>query len=100
MVYDPQAASTGSLATLILYKENVEVGQMDVEYSPTTWLTWDISDLYTIGNNNWSIACRTAKADITNYVTTVGSRDLSLAEEDSLMVNYTTAGRSNNEIAS
>ena len=100
MVYDPLAAANSSSATVILYKENVEVGQMDVMYSNNGYIKWDISTLYEIGDNNYSIACRSTKVDIYNYVTTEGSRDLGLEDEEALMLNYTTAGRSNNEVYS
>ncbi len=100
MVYDPQVATQGEPATIILYKENVEVSQMSVLYSDTTWASWDISTIYTVGENNYSIVCRMASADIQNFVTTVGSRDLGLVAEDSLMLNYTCAGRVNTEVSS
>ena len=100
MVYDPLAAINSAPANVILYKENVEIGQMDVPYSNNGFIKWDISTIYEVGDNNYSIACRSAKVDVYNYVTTEGSRDLGLEDEEALMMNFSTAGRSNNEVLS
>lgn len=100
MAYDPIAAQNSQPATVILYKENVEVGQMEVEYSGSGFVKWDISTLYEVGENNYAIACRTAMVNITNTVTTEGSRDLGLADEAAIMLNYSAAGRMNTEILS
>lgn len=100
MVYDPVAARNSADASVTLYKENVEVGKMDVAYSDVEFAKWDISTIYEVGENNYSIACRTSKVNISNEVTTVGSRDLGLEDEDALMLNFSTAGRSNSEVLS
>ena len=100
MVFDPVAVSNSMPANIILYKENVEVGQMDVSYSDTEYAKWDISTIYEVGENTYSIVCKSARANIENYVTTVGSRDLGLVDEEALMLNFSTAGRSNNEVSS
>ena len=102
MVYDPQQDQPGqqNIAHITLYKENVEVGQMDVPYSALDWAQWDISDIYTIGENNFSIACRGAKVDIQLNVTTKGARQLDIEAQSLLMRNYSASGRSNNEVQS
>ena len=66
----------------------------------TGWAEWDISNAYDVGSNVFSIVCRGAKKDIEIYVTNEGARDLSLKQPNSLLINYTSAGRSNLEIKS
>ena len=100
MVYDPINYTNGLPAEIHLYKENVEVSQINAKYSDDGWLIWDISNLYEVGANNFSISCRTVKIDIPIEVTTVGSRDLEIKPKDSLLVDITTAGRSSTEISS
>jgi hypothetical protein len=100
MVFDPVNHKNGLPAEIHLYKDNVEVSQINAKYADEGWLVWDISNIYEVGNNNFSIACRTTKVDITCYVTTVGSRDLGLVQDKALLLNITTAGRSSTEIRS
>jgi len=73
---------------------------MDVPYSALGWAQWDISDVYTVGENNFSIACRGTKVDINLNVTTDGARQLDLEAPSLLMRNYSASGRSNNEVES
>lgn len=100
MVFDPISYKRDLPAEVHFYKENAEISQSNVKYSDDGWLIWDISNDYTVGNNNFSIACRTTKVNIPIYVTTAGSRDLGLVSQDSLLLNMTTAGRSSSEIKS
>lgn len=100
MVFDPVNYRNGLPAEIHLYKDNVETSQINAKYTDEGWLVWDISNIYEVGNNNFSITCRTTKVDISCYVTTVGSRDLGLAQNDALLLNITTAGRSSTEIRS
>jgi hypothetical protein len=73
---------------------------LSLEYSTTNWLSWDISSIYEVGHNIFSIVCRGARKDIIVDVTEEGSRDLSLAKKDSLLENFTAAGRSSLEVKS
>ena len=100
MVYDPVAQATGVPANIYLYRGSVEIAQVEAEYNADNWLVWDISNVYEVGDNTLSIACRTSKVDISAFVTTEGSRDLGLVAQDTLLVNMTTAGRSSTEIKS
>ena len=100
MVYDPVSVRQGLSAPVYLQKNGVIVGELAVEYSTTNWLNWDISSLYEIGTNVFSIVCRGVKKNVTVEVTEVGSRDLSLAKNESLLENFTAAGRSSLEVKS
>ena len=100
MVFDPINYANGLPAEVHLYKESAEVSQINTNYSDDGWLIWDISNLYEIGDNNFSISCRTTKVDLSINVTTEGSRDLNLEDESALLVNLTAAGRSSDEISS
>ena len=111
MVYDPLVSVSSSTGIQIsLYKNGEEVNQISTTYDATTseWLSWDITELYdapsvatggTLATTNFSIAVRGVKADVSVVVTNVGSRDLSLQKESSLLANFSAAGRSNDEIA-
>lgn len=100
MVYDPQAINSGLASEVTLYKDGALIGEMEVDYSTTAWNEWDISSLYTVGNNVFSIICRGSRKDMDIFVTEEGSRDLSLAQSGSLLENFSSAGRSNSEIKS
>jgi hypothetical protein len=97
MVYDPQLQSGDEGTEVLLYKNGEEVGQVLVNYQ-TSWLIWDITSLYDVGDNIFSISCRGEKVDLAIFVTTEGSRDLSLVQAESLLANYSSTGRSNDEI--
>lgn len=101
MVYDPQADARDAAANITLYKDSEIIGEVQYQYKPESgWIDWDISSLYTVGNNVFSIVCRGIRKDILVYVTTEGSRDLSLSQKPSLLENFSAAGRSNTEILS
>ena len=73
---------------------------MSMTFTNLEWYVLDISAMYEVGTNTFSIACRSEKKDVTVEVTTEGSRDLGLTKEASLALSYTSAGRSNMEIKS
>ena len=100
MIYDPLVQDGDEGAEILLYKDGTEIGQIVANYSDHDWISWDITALYTVGTNVFSISCRGVKVDLTILVTNEGSRDLSLAESGSLLANYSTTGRSNDEILS
>lgn len=101
MVYDPQADARDAAASITLYKDGEIVSEVQYQYKPEDgWIEWDISSLYTVGNNTFSIVCRGIRKDINIFVTEEGSRDLSLALQETLLENFSAAGRSNTEITS
>ena len=100
MVYDPISIKQGLSAPVQLYKNGIIVSELSLEYSTTNWLSWDISSIYEVGQNIFSIICRGARKDVIVNVTEEGSRDLSLAKKDSLLENFTAAGRSSLEVKS
>ncbi len=101
MVYDPQVDARDAAAAITLYKDSEIVSEVQYQYKPELgWIEWDISSLYSVGNNTFSIVCRGIRKDINIYVTEEGSRDLSLVLSESLLENFSAAGRSNTEITS
>lgn len=97
-VYDPQSVSISSAAEVRLYKEGVEVSTVFPRYNADSgWLTWDLTELYEVGENHFSIACGVATKAITFRVTTEGSRDLGLTQLEALEFNLSSNGRSNEE---
>jgi len=74
------------------------LNEFNLSYSTDGWAEWDISAIYEVGANQFSIACRGVKKDFTVNVTTEGSRELGLVKESSLIMNYTSSGRSNLEL--
>ena len=98
MVLDPEAYKSGLPATIQLYKDGVMLNEFNLSYSTDGWAEWDISAIYEVGMNQFSIACRGVKKDFSIFVTTEGSRELGLVKESSLIMNYTSAGRSNLEL--
>ena len=104
MVFDPVNYSNGMPAEVHLLKDGTEVSQIDATYSDDDWLVWDISNLYTVTENQiitpniFSITCGGTKVNIIVNITTEGSRDLGLVADTNLILNMTTAGRSSNEI--
>mgnify|MGYP000379798937 FL=1 len=73
---------------------------MSMTFTNSEWYVLDISAMYEVGTNIFSITCRSEKKDVTVEVTTEGSRDLGLTNEASLALSYTSAGRSNMEVKS
>ena len=99
MVYDPLKGKTLP-AAVSLYRNGQLLSEVSVDYSVSEWAEWDISNAYEIGDNTFTIVCRGAKKDIEIFITSEGARDLSIAQAESLLINYTTAGRSNLEVKS
>jgi hypothetical protein len=101
MVYDPVKALTGSKTEVVLLDSlmNEEISTVYPQYSPssTTWLTWDLTENYHVGNNIFTISCGTESKDIIFDVTTEGSRDLGLINPEALKLNLSSIGRSNEE---
>ena len=98
MVLDPEAYKSGLPATIQLYKDGVMLNEFNLTYSTDGWAEWDISAIYEVGANMFTIACRGQKKDFIVHVTEEGSRALGLVKESSLIMNYTSAGRSNLEL--
>lgn len=101
MVYNPEDVGKRP-SSVILYKDGVQVSELEVEYSSSNWVYWDISSLYEEGANTFSIQCGTVSKSIQITVTTEGSRELGIVEENkgSLLMNFTAAGRSSSELQS
>ena len=99
MVYDPVQGTTLP-AEVSLYKDGQLISEVSLNYSISGWAEWDISNAYELGVNSFTIACRGTSKTVNIFVTNDGARDLSLFQPSSLLVNYTTAGRSNLEIKS
>ena len=99
MVYDPAAEMIGSPAEVNLYKDGTLINQLSVSYSNSGWATWDISALYTVGANSFTISCRSTSVTFDIFVTNVGARDLGLVNSEALLLNVSAAGRSNLEVA-
>lgn len=102
MVYDPAKALTGSKAEVNLLdsKINEEISTVYPQYSSssTSWLTWDLTEIYHVGENVFTIQCGTNSKDINFTVTTEGSRDLGLiTDSGDLKLNLSSTGRSNEE---
>ena len=104
MVFDPVNYANGMPAEVHLYKDGIEVSQIEGNYSEDNWLVWDISNLYTVNENqtitqnNFAIACGGTRVNIAINVTTEGSRSLGLIAPSNLILNMSSAGRSSNEI--
>lgn len=100
MVYDPKSVAISSKAEVQLYKEGVLISTVNPQYNATGgWLTWDLTELYAVGTNHFSIRCGITSRDITFEVTTEGSRDLGLVQTEALMLNLSATGRTNEESA-
>ena len=101
MVYDPAKALTGSKTEVNLLDTlmNEEVSTVYPQYSSSsnTWLTWDLTENYHVGNNIFTIQCGTASKDIVFDVTEEGSRNLGLVDSGTLKLNLSSTGRSNEE---
>ena len=99
-VYDPKSVNISAAAEIQLYREGVLLTTNNTQYNADgNWLTWDLTELYKVGTNHFSIRCGVTTQDITFNVTTEGSRDLGLAQTEALMMNLSATGRSNDESA-
>ena len=98
MVYDPLAGDLP--ANIHLYRNDAEVNQVEETYSKTNWHVWDISTVYELNKNTFSIVCRSEKVDIEINVTNEGARQLGLSNPAFLLANFSSSGRSSSEIES
>lgn len=100
-VYDPSSSGNGrdDYFSVNIYKGTTLIQEVSKKYVGGTWLTLDLTENYEVGNNSYTIACGTQTKDISFFVTTEGSRDLELVKKDSLLMNFSALGRSNNEIS-
>ena len=76
---------------------------MEVQYDGNNWIQWDVTNLYEANNtpegkaNLFTITCGSTTKRVTIHVTTEGSRDLGLVNENALILNLVATGRSNSE---
>ena len=106
-VYNPvtENNNTTTLVNLLQEREPIPNSPVSISYDQSKWLEWDISSLYRIKGtadteNNFSVSCGAVRRDFSFIVTSVGARDLGLVNENSLLINLSSAGRSNNEDSS
>ena len=76
MVYDPKAGATAT--TVNFYRNGVKVGENEITYSADNWYYWDVTALYQVGENRFTIASGISSKEVIINITTEGSRDLSL----------------------
>lgn len=101
MVYNPEDVGKRP-SQIILYRNGAQVSELEVEYSSSNWIYWDISAIYEEGPNTFSIQCGVASKTIQITVTKEGSRALDIIDENesSLVMNFSAAGRSSSELQS
>ena len=100
MVYSSVAAREGSAIEVSLYHGNDLLNTEEVVYSPTKWLSMDLTANYEVGNNTFTLQVGSASKEFSFYVTNEGARDLSLRHGDQLELNFDALGRSSKEIKS
>ena len=104
MIYNPNDVFNGRASTVRFYLNGLQISELDLEYDKNGWHYWDITDLYELGENLFTISCGTSSAEVQVTVTDVGARDLSIRySKDNpqvILLNLSAAGRSNNELAS
>ena len=100
MVYDPVQQQYGLSTEVHYYHNGVEIAAspVNVSYSTTGWLTWDVTSLYRVGENRFTIVNGVSSKEVVINITTEGSRDLGLVNESALLTNFTSSGRSSSEI--
>ena len=99
-VYDPTAVAANDYFTVYIQKSGVRIAEISRKYEAGQWLTLDLTESYEVGDNNYTIVCGTAQPKGINFnVTTVGSRDLGIAQSERLIMNLSSTGRSSDEIA-
>ena len=96
MVYNPTTEANGLKTTVNFKKNNVVVASQEIQYG-TSWLTFDATAFYDVGVNTFSVNCGVASKDVTFVITTEGARDLSLVNQDAIVMNFDSLGRSNSE---
>ena len=107
MVYDPEKEANSTKTKVYIQKDGVAlpVSPMEVSYNAASWINLDVTNIYEaasgIGKENvFSFTCGSTTETISIFVTTEGARDLGLANENSLILNLNSVGRSNNETSS
>ena len=100
-VYDPLASGNGrdDQFSVYIYKRGALYSEVSRKYTAGKWLTLDLTESYDVGDNDYTIVCGSSSKSINFNVTTKGSRDLGLVQEDSLIMNLSATGRSNDEIS-
>lgn len=105
MIYDPASQATNSSVLVRFLQNGAPLDlTMELTYNNNTWYEWDLTALYTVGENNFAIQLTSGsystQVQISFTVTTEGSRDLDLINKTALLMNFTSTGRSNQESAS
>ena len=83
-----------------IWKNGSLYSQITRKYVPGSWLILDLTESYEVGDNTFEIHCGDASKTIEFNVTTEGSRDLSLKNQNSLVMNFDASGRSSKEVKS
>ena len=104
MVYNPATEIYNQTTKVYLTCNGVEIptSPIQVKYDVNNWIRWDVTNLVEAGpdegrENNLIISCGSTSRKITFRVTTEGSRDLGLINENALVLNLVSTGRSNSE---
>ena len=104
MVYDPDKEAT-SAKTKVYIDHNgnaIPTSPMEVSYDAAGWIMFDATNLYEAADgagakNTFTFTCGTTIEKIDVYVTKDGAREMGLVNENSLILNLNSIGRSNNE---
>lgn len=104
MVYNPIDVFNGRGSTVRFYLNGLQLSELELEYNNLDWHYWDITDLYELGDNLFTISSGAASAEVRINVTDVGARDLSVRyakdNPQAILINLNAAGRSSNELPS
>lgn len=98
MVYDPIAELNQANTIVNFYQNKKLIGTEEVKYSSSGWLYWDVTSFYEDGMNSFIIRCGSVSKTVTFNVTLEGSRDLSLINQEALVLNLDSMGRKNTEV--
>ena len=101
MVYDPTKETKSNV---YIYHNGAQIptSPLEVTYSNSSWINLDVTNLYEAGDgvgreNRFTFVCGGTTETISIYVTTEGARDLGLVNQNKLILNLNSAGRSNQE---
>ena len=100
MVYNPEDVRNQRPSTVRLFKNGLQISEIEVLYNENGWEYWDISAIYEVGTNLFAIQQGITSKEFSVEVTTEGSRDLGLVHENTILLNYSSAGRSPSELKS
>jgi len=78
MVYNPTDVFNGRGSTVRFYLNGLQLSELELEYNNLDWHYWDITDIYELGENLFTISAGAASAEVKINVTDVGARDLSV----------------------